>query len=163
MFGQIRAQSADEYVKKIEKLKVHKKLSTKTSTDKTFAGSVTAYYDQDSLVLISSLTDAEAAGTETLYFFKDGVVLKVFIMAAILNSHDEWAGYYFKHQSVDRCYTCHGAQNCTVTEITLGNNPAVVMTEMNRQKKLTKDEVDKILIESKKLSEELKTISKELK
>lgn len=65
------SQTADDYVRTIEKLRSKGKLTTKSSIDKTFVGSVTGYYDHDSIVLINSLTDAEAAGTETLYFGRD--------------------------------------------------------------------------------------------
>lgn len=105
-FGQSWSQSEDDYVKTIERLLTKGKLTTKTSTDKTFVGSVTAYYDKDSLVLINSLTDAEAAGTETLYYIKNGVLKKVFIMTALLSSNDKWAEFYSKHKSRDNCYKC---------------------------------------------------------
>src|SRR6186713_882835 len=78
--GLARSQSPDGYVKEIEKLRREGKLTAKSSTDKTFVGSVTAYYDKDSLVLINSLADAEASMTETLYYVKNGVVKKVYIM-----------------------------------------------------------------------------------
>ena len=61
IFGHAWSQSPDDYVKSIEKLRGKGKLTAKSSVDKTFVGSVTAYYHKDSLVLISTLTDAEAA------------------------------------------------------------------------------------------------------
>lgn len=134
----------------------------KASTDKTFAGSVRAYYDKDSLVLINSLTDAEAAGTETLYFLKDGILKKVFIMGATFDSSDEWTDYYSRHKSVDGCYTCHGKKNCIVTEITFGDNPIIVMIDNRKKRKLSQDEQDKLIFELRKTSEELKVLSKEL-
>jgi len=159
IFGQLWSQSTDGYVKTIERLRSKGKLTAKTSTDKTVVGSVTAYYDKDSLVLINSLTDAETAGTETLYFLKDGVLQKVFIIAATFNSNDEWTEYYARHKSIDKCYKCHGKRNCIVTEITFGNKPTIVTSE---NIELTQEEKDKMLTDLQSTSEELKVLSKEL-
>lgn len=161
-FGQLWSQTPDDYVKTIEKLRSKGKLTTKASTDKTIVGSMRVYYDRDSLVLINSLTDAEAAGTEILYFLKEGVLKKAFIMAATFDSNDEWTEYYSRHKSVDKCYSCHGKINCIVTEVTFGDKPTVVTTENKKKRELTGDEKEKILTELLKTSEELKVLSKEL-
>jgi len=161
-FGQARSQHPDTYVKTIEKLKSKGKLTTKSSTEKTFVGSVTGYYDNDSLVLISSLTDAEAAGTETLYFIKEGVLKKVFIIAATFDSNVEWKEYYSKHKSIDKCYTCHGKSNCIVTEITLGDKQTIVVIESKKKRELTLDEKDKMLADVRRTSDELQVHLKEL-
>jgi hypothetical protein len=87
--GQVWSQPTDNYVRTIEKLRSKDKLTTKSSVDKTFVGSVTGYYDKDSIVLISSLSDAEAAGTETLYFIKDGILKKAFVMEENMNAKEE--------------------------------------------------------------------------
>ncbi|HYF68683.1 MAG TPA: hypothetical protein VD884_11130 [Ohtaekwangia sp.] len=67
-FCPVWSQPSDDYVTAIEKLRSEGKLTTRSSTNRTFAGSVTGYYDNDSLVLINILTDTEEAGTETIYF-----------------------------------------------------------------------------------------------
>ena len=160
--GQVWSQTTDNYVKTIEKLRSKGKLTTKSSIDKTFVGSVTGYYDNDSLVLISSLTDAEAAGTETLYYIENWTLKKVFVMAATFDSNDEWKEYYSKHKSVDNCYKCHGKPNCIVTEITFGDKPTIIVTEDKRKKELTGDDKTKMLFEVKRTCDELKVLLKEL-
>ncbi|MBL7834639.1 MAG: hypothetical protein JNK18_11830 [Cyclobacteriaceae bacterium] len=156
------SQSPDNYVKSIEKLRSKGKLTTKSSIDKTFAGSVTGYYYKDSIVLISSLTDAEAAGTETLYFLKDGRLKKVFVMSTTFESNDDWKEYYSKHKSVDNCYKCHGKPNCTVTEITFGDMPTIFMTEEKIKKELTGDSKEKMLFDVKRTCGELEVLVKDL-
>jgi hypothetical protein len=156
------SQSTDNYVKRIEKLRSQGKLTAKTSIDKTFAGSVTAYYDKDSIVLISSLTDAEAAGMETMYFIKDGTVMKVYKMAATFSSDDEWKEYYSRHKLLEHCYECHKKSNCVVTEIAFGNVPTVFITEKRGRRELTGDDKEKILLEVKGTYEELKLLVNEL-
>ena len=160
--GQVWSQPTDNYVRTIEKLRSKGKLTTKSSVDKTFVGSVTGYYDKDSIVLISSLTDAEAAGTETLYFIKDGILKNVFVMEATFDSNDEWKEYYSKHKSVDNCYKCHGKPNCTVTEITFGDKPTIFMTEDKRKRELTGDSKEKMLFDVKRTCDELKVLVKDL-
>lgn len=160
--GQIWSQPTDSYVKRIEKLRSKGKLTAKSSFDKTFVGSVTGYYDKDSIVLINSLTDAEAAGTETLYFIKDGTFEKVFVMAATFDSNDEWKEYYSKHKFADNCYKCHGKPNCIVTEITFGDQPTVFVTENKGKRELNGDDKDKMLLEVKRTCDELKVLVKEL-
>jgi len=160
--GQVWSQPTDNYVRTIEKLRSKGKLTTKSSVDKTFVGSVTSYYDKDSIVLISSLTDAEAAGTETLYFIKDGILKNVFVMEATFDSNDEWKEYYSKHKSVDNCYKCHGKPNCTVTEITFGDKPTIFMTEDKRKRELTGDSKEKMLFDVKRTCDELKVLVKDL-
>jgi len=159
-FGQLWSQSADNYVKTIERLRSKSKLTTKSSTDKTFVGSVTAYYDKDSLVLINSLRDGETGGAETLYFLKNGVLMKVFIMSTAFDSRDEWSGYYSKHKSIDKCYTCHGKENCIVTEITFGDKPTIVTNKKKRE--LAQDKKDKMITELRRTTEELKSLLKGL-
>jgi hypothetical protein len=160
--GQVYSQPTDSYVKTIEKLRSKGKLTTKSSIDKTFVGSVTGYYDKDSIVLINSLTDAEAAGTETLYFIKDGTLKKVYVMAATFDSNDEWKEYYSKHKSVDNCYKCHGKPNCIVTEIKFGDQPTVFVTENKRKRELNGDDKDKMLLDVRRTFDELKVLVKEL-
>jgi hypothetical protein len=135
---------------------------TKASTDKTFVGSVTAYYDKDSLVLINTLTDAEAGGTETLYFLSEGVLMKVFIMSTTFDSSDEWTKYASRHKSVDQCCTCHGERNCIVTEVTFGNKPTIEKTENKNKRELTQSEKEKLLSELQRISEELEILSERL-
>ena len=154
-YGQVWSQTP-------EKLRSKGKLTKKSSTDKTFVGSLTGYFNNDSIVLINGLTDAEAAGTETLYFIKDGVIKKVFIMAATFNSSDEWTEYYSKHKSIENCYTCHGKPNCIVTEITLGDKPTVIVTENKKKKELSHDEKEKMLVDVKRTSDELQVLIKGL-
>ena len=161
-FGQVWSQTSDDYVRTIEKLRGKGKLTTKSSTGKTFVGSVTGYYDNNSIVLINSLTDAEEAGTETLYFIKDGVLKKVFILAATFESNDEWKEYYSKHKSIDKCYTCHGKPDCIVTEITFGDKPRIIVTERKKIRELTQVDKDKMLMDVIKTSEELKTLLKKM-
>jgi hypothetical protein len=160
--GQVWSQPTDNYVRTIEKLRSKGKLTTKSSVDKTFVGSVTGYYDKDSIVLISSLTDAEAAGTETLYFIKDGILKKVFVMEATFDSNNEWKEYYSKHKSVDNCYKCHGKVNCIVTEITFGDQPTIILTEDKRKRELTGDDKEKMLLYLKRTCDELKILIKDL-
>jgi hypothetical protein len=161
-FGHVWSQTPDDYVKTIEKLRSKGELTTKSSNVKTFVGSLTGYYANDSLVLINSLTDAEAAGTETLYFIKHGVLKKVFIMAATFDSSDKWTGYYSKHKSIDNCYTCHGKPNCIVTEITLGDKPTIIVIENKKKKELSKDEKEKMLAHVRKTCDELVVLIKGL-
>ncbi|HEU5290013.1 MAG TPA: hypothetical protein VFU05_05165 [Cyclobacteriaceae bacterium] len=162
-FGQLWSQSADDYVRKIEGLRNKGQLTTKTSVDKTPVGSMTAYYNnKKSLVLISTLTDAEASGTETLYFFRDGILTKAFIMASTFKSNDGWKEYYKKHKSVDKCYSCHGEPYCRVTAITFADSATFAATENKKQRKITQDEKTKMLTELQKTSEELKILAKEL-
>jgi len=160
--GQVWSQSTENYVKTIEKLRSKGKLSTKNSSDKTFVGFVTGYYDKDSIVLISSLTDAEAAGTETLYFIKDGTLKKVFVMAATFDSNDEWKDYYSKHVLVDNCYKCHGKPNCIVTEITFGGTPTIFVTDNKRKRGLTGETKEKLLLDVKRTYDELMVLVKDL-
>jgi hypothetical protein len=157
------SQSSDGYVQSIEKARRIGQLTSRSSTEKTAVGSVTAYYKQDALVLIASLTDAEAAGTETLYFFKDGVLKKVFIMAATFRSHNEWKDYYAGHTEADRCFGCHGQATCTVTEVTFGNRPTITVLEQNKRRESTGVEKDKMLEEVRRTSEELKILAEEFK
>lgn len=152
------SQSADNYVQTIMKLRDEGKLATKSSLDKTFVGSLTAYYDKDSIVLISSLTDAEAAGTETIYFVKGGILKKVFIMAATFDSNDEWKEYYSKHKSVDNCYRCHGKPNCIVTEITYGIKAQVLTTENRKKIEVIGEERERMLRDVKRTCEELQVL-----
>ena len=161
-FGQSWSQSADDYVKTIEKLRHEGKLTAKVSPDKTFAGSVTAYYDKDSLVLINSLTDAETAGTEILYFLKDGFLTKAFIMDATFNANEEWAEYYSSHKSFDKCYECHGKRNCILTEVTFGYKPTIARTENKGKRQLTQSEKEALLADLIRTSDELKLLSREL-
>jgi hypothetical protein len=161
-FGQLWSQTPDDYVRTIETLRGKGKLTAKRSEDKTFVGAVTGYYHNDSIVLINTLTDAEAAGTETLYFVKDGVLKKVFIMAATFESNADWKGYYSKHKSVSNCYTCHGEANCIVTEITLGDKPTVIVIENKKKKELDDDEKDKMFADVKRTSDELQVLIKQL-
>ena len=156
--GQVWSQPTDKYVRTIEKLRSKGKLTTKSSIDKTFVGSVTGYYDKDSIVLISSLTDAEAAGTETLYFIKNGILKKVFVMEATFDSNDEWKEYYSKHKSVDNCYKCHGKANCIVTEITFGDKPTITLTESKKKRELTGDDKEMMLLYLKRMCDELKAL-----
>ncbi len=160
--GQVCSQPTDSYVKTIEELRSKGKLTAKSSIDKTFVGSVTGYYDKDSLVLISSLTDAEAAGTETLYFIKDGTLKKVFVMAATFDSNDEWKEYFSKHKSVDNCFICHGKPNCIVTEITYVSKPTIFVTDDKGTREMTGDEKKNMLHAVNRTCNELKTIVKEL-
>jgi hypothetical protein len=162
-FGQSWSQSKNDYVKTIERLWTNGKLTTKTSTDKTFVGSVTAYYHNDSLVLINSLTDAEAAGTETLYYIENGALKKVFIVTALLESNDKWTEFYSKHKSRDNCYKCHGNFECFVTEIIFGDSVTIKTKENAKLKQLTQDDKEKMLWDIRKTYEELKTLLKELK
>jgi hypothetical protein len=162
-FGQLWSQSADNYVKTIEKLRAKGQLTTKASADKTFVGSVTAYFDKDSLVLINSLTDAETAGTETRYYIRDGNVKKVLIMTALLASNDKWTEFYSKHKSGDNCYKCHGNPECFVREITFGDKVTIKTKENGKAKQLTQHDNERMLSDIRKTYQELKTLLKELK
>jgi antitoxin component YwqK of YwqJK toxin-antitoxin module len=155
-------QRPDNYVKTIEKLKGKGKLTTMTYPCKTFVGSLTGYRNNGSLVLINSLTDAEAAGTETLYYLKNGILRKVFIMNVTFDSNDEWQEYYLKHKSADRCQSCHGKPNCIVTEITLGDTVTIVVIDGKEKTQLTPHEKKKMLMNIQTTSEELKALLKEL-
>lgn len=156
------SQSPDYYVKAIEKLRTKGKLTAKSSIDKTFVGSVTAYYYNDSLVLISTLTDAEAAGTETLYFLKRKVLTKAFVMESTFNSTDEWTEYFSRHKAADKCYSCHGKMNCIMTEFTFGDKPTVVRTDNKKRIELSLDEKDRMTNELINTCEQLIVLSKEL-
>lgn len=157
------SQSKDNnYVDKIEKLRGENKLTVKTYPEKTFVGSLSGYYYNDALVLINSLTDAEAAGTETLYYIEHGVLRKVFAMAATFDSNKEWPEYFAKHKSEEKCYECHGKPNCVVTIITFDRNPVVSMTVNKRSRKLTKDEETSILKETVETKSELEKMLNEL-
>jgi hypothetical protein len=157
------SQSPDDYVKAIEKLRSKGKLAAKSSIDKTFVGSVTAYYDKDSLVLISSLTDAEAAGTETLYFLQRGVLTKAFVMESTFNSSNEWTKYFSRHKGADKCYSCHGKKNCIVTEFTFRKKPTVLRAENKKKMELTGEENEAMVKELIKTFEELKALTRELR
>jgi hypothetical protein len=161
-FAHAWSQKSDDYAKTIENLRSKGKLTTKSTADKTVVGAVTGYYDNDSIVLINSLTDAEAAGTETLYFIKDGILTKVYIMAATFDSNDEWSDYHAKHMAIDQCYACHGKPNCIVTEITLDDSPTIVVTEHKKKRELTQDEKEKMIADIRKTSDELQVVLKEL-
>lgn len=155
-------QSPDAYVKAIEKLRSKGKLTAKSSIDRTFVGSVTAYYDKDSLVMISSLTDAEAAGTETLYFLQRGMLTKAFVMESTFNSSHEWTEYFSRHEAADKCYLCHGKKNCIVTEFTFGEKPTVVRTENKKKIELTAEEKEERIEELIATCEQLKDLTNEL-
>jgi hypothetical protein len=160
--GQVWSQPTDNYVKTIEKLRDKGRLATKSSIDKTFVGSVTAYYDKNEIVLIHSLTDAETAGTETLYYIENGTLKKIFVMSATFDSNDEWKEYYSKHKSVDNCFKCHGKPNCIVTEITFGDNSKIVVTEDKIKREVTGDDKEKMLLDVKLTFDELKVLVDEL-
>lgn len=162
-FGQLWSQSVDDYVKTIERLRSSRNLITKSSTDKTFVGAVTAYYHKDSLVLINTLTDAEAAGTETLYFIEKGILKKMLIVAATFDSNAEWKEYYSKHKSMDNCYKCHGKQNCIMTDITFGNKSTIVVIENKIKKELVGDHKEKMLLDVGRTYDELRKLVKELR
>ncbi len=162
VFGQLWSQSVDDYVKKIEELRIKGKLTTKSSTDKTIVGSVTAYYNKDSLVLINSLTDAEEAGTELLYFYKDDILKKVFIISASFDSNKDWTGYYSRHKSLDKCYTCHGERRCIITEVVFNSKPTVATTGSKKIRELTQAEKEEMLMGLQRTSDELRVLVKEL-
>jgi hypothetical protein len=86
--------SGDGFVRTIEGLRRDDSLNAKTYPGNTFAGLLTGCHDTGTLVLINTLTDAEAAGTETLYYIRDGALSKVFMMAARFEAHEEWPGYF---------------------------------------------------------------------
>lgn len=161
--GHSWAQSPDDYVKAIQKLRSKDKLTAKSSVDKTFVGSVTAYYDNDSLVLISTLTDAEAAGTETLYFLQRGVLTKAFVMESTFNSSNEWTEYFTRHKAADKCYSCHGKMNCIMTEFTFGDKPTVMRTDNKKKTEVTGEEKEAMVKEFIKTFEELKALARELR
>jgi antitoxin component YwqK of YwqJK toxin-antitoxin module len=161
-FGQVACQRTDNYVATVDKLRNQGKLTAKAYPDKTFVGSVTGYYNKGSLVLINSLTDAEAAGTETLYYIKDGVLKKIFILAAQLESNKDWRAYFEKHKSKDNCRECHGQLNCIVTEITFDDKSITTITQGKETKRLNRDDETKLLTDVQKTVEELKVLLKEL-
>lgn len=152
----------DDFVRKVERLRRGNNLTVKTYPGKTFVGSLTGYYDKGKLVLINSLTDAEAAGTETLYYIRNGALSKVFIMAAQFDSNEEWDAYFSKHTSADNCYSCHGKPRCIITVITFDGDPTVTVTEMDESKQLTKAEKEEIIRGVLTTREQLETLLKEL-
>lgn len=154
--------SADDFVRTIEQLRRDGSLTAKIYPGKTFAGALTGYYDKGTLVLINSLTDAEAAGTETLHYIKDGALSKVFIMAAQFEAHEEWAEYFSKHKLADKCYACHGKPHCIVTVITFEGGPTVTVTEIGKSKHLTEAEEAEIIGGVITTREELEALLKEL-
>jgi hypothetical protein len=160
---QARAQGrGDDFVRRIERLRHENKLITKTYPDKTSVGSLTGYYDKGALVLINSLTDAEAAGTETLYYIRNGALSKVFIMAAQFNSHEEWAEYFSKHTALDSCHSCHGKPHCVVTVISFDRDETVTITENGKVRQPAKAEKEEILGGVVTTRKELETLLKEL-
>lgn len=152
----------DDFVRTTERLRHDGSLTTKTYPGKTFAGSLTGYYHNGTLVLINTLTDAEAAGTETLYFIRDGALSKVFIMAAQFEAHEEWAGYFSKHKLADKCYACHGKRHCVVTVITFDGGPIIAVTEKGMAKHLTEAEQAEIIGRAISARRELEALLKEL-
>ena len=161
-FGQLSGQSVDSYVTSIEKQRRAGVLIEKASADKTVVGSLTAFYDGDSLVLINSLMDGEASGVESLYYIKDGALKKVFIMTAHLGTNDKWKGYHSRHEAQENCYTCHGIPECFVAEITYGDKTVIRRTENGRAKLLTEDDQDRMVSDIQKTFEELKSLVKDL-
>jgi hypothetical protein len=162
--AQARSQNndVDDFVRTVTKLRKDKKLTAKIHPDKTFVGSLTGYYDKDSLVLINTLTDAEAAGTETLYFIQNGLVKRVYTIAAQFDSNEEWPEYFSKHKSANNCYACHSKPNCTVTVINFNDDGIVEILKKGKPQKITPDEKTKILSEALMKSRELTLLVKQL-
>jgi hypothetical protein len=160
-FGELWSQSADAYVKSIDKLRRKGKLTFKSSTDKTIVGSLTAYYYNGSLVLLSSLTDAETAGTETLYYLRGEELVKVYMMAAQLRSHEDWKRYAGRHKKMQACRSCHRESDCTVTEVTVASDE-IAMLERGKSQAVPEEEKAKIIANIRATVEELKAIAKNM-
>lgn len=162
LFEPCWSQHPDEYVKQIEKLRSKGKLTEKTYPGKTFVGSLTGYYENDSLVLINTLTDAEAAGGEILYYIRNGALKKIFIMSAQFESNKAWAGYYAKHRAAEECLKCHQTPTCLVTEITLGRDTTLSMTSNRTVQQVTQKAKTEMIEHLSKTAEELKVLLREL-
>jgi hypothetical protein len=159
-----QTDNVDHLVRALEKQRNEKRLTGRVYPGKIFVGSLTGYYDaQDSLVMINTLTDAEEAGTETLYYFQHGLLKRVYVMAARLDSNPEWTEYFSKHTSTDNCKSCHSKPNCTVTIITLAADTTLEMTENLRARKIAQSERTKVISEIVATSKELRVMLKELK
>ena len=153
--------SADDWVKAVDLLRKAGKLKVKTYPDKTFAGSLSGYYDNDSLVFINSLTDAEATGSETSYYIKDGVLQKAFIMTAEVEP-GTWMEYYSKHLKNEECRSCHGKPICIVSTITLLPQPNVESTRNSQPITTSAIEKEKLIDYLRKTSKELAVLLEEL-
>jgi len=155
-------QQKEDFVGWVEKLRKENKVTIKAYPDKTFVGSLTGYYDNGSLVLINSLTDAEFGGTETLYYIKDGALHSVFISTASFDSSDEWAGYFAKHKAFDRCKSCHGKKQCFTLAISFESSPLFVAKTNGKMRSLNQDEREKALADVEKTRKQLEAMLSEL-
>jgi len=155
-------QQKEDFVGRIERLRKENKLTVKAYPDKTFVGSVAGYYDNGSLVLINSLTDAEFGGTETCYYIKGGALHSVFVSTASFHSSDEWAGYFTKHKAVDKCKSCHGKKYCFTLAIIFSSNPLIVAKENGKMKRLNQDEREKAITDVNKNREQLESMLSKL-
>lgn len=158
--GQVHAQDKviDQWVKTVDAFRKNGKLTTRAYPDKTFVGALVGYYDNDSLVLINSVTDAEAAGTETLYYIKDGALQKVFIMAAVFDSNDEWNEYRSKHRRNENCLSCHLKPNCSITIITFQKEPVIEVFQNKIPVDLSREEKNEMINEVSRTYKELQVL-----
>lgn len=151
-------KAIDHWVKTVDTLRKDGKLTTRAYPDKTFVGAFAGYYDKDSLVLINSLTDAEAAGTETLYYIKDGALQKVFILAAVFDSNNEWNEYGAKHRRNEECLSCHLKPNCRVTVITFRKEPVIEVFQNKVPVDLSQEEKNEMINEVSRTYKELQVL-----
>jgi len=86
-YGQDR--NIDSWIKQVDSLRQKHQLKIKEYPGKTFVGSLTGFYFNDSLVFINTLTDGEEAGIETQYYIKEGLLLKVLTLTAHFDSSGE--------------------------------------------------------------------------
>lgn len=155
-------KTIDQWVKTVDALRKSGKLTVRVHPDKTFVGALAGYYDNDSLVLINSLTDAEAAGVETLYYIKDGALQKVLIMAAVFDSSDEWNEYSLKHKRNEDCLACHLKPNCGVTIITFQQEPRMEAFQNKKPVSVNQEEKNEMIDEVSRTYKELRVLLAEL-
>ncbi len=162
-FGSAFSQvDVDNFVKTIEKLRREKKLIIKAYPDKTFVGSLTGYYQDDSLVLINTLTDGEMSGRESLYYFKNGNLVKLYIIKAEFDSSDVWRDYFAKHMAIENCEVCHSKPNCTTAVVTFQSDTTFEGTHRGKQRTISTKEREEIVHQIPKTIRELKILLKEL-
>jgi antitoxin component YwqK of YwqJK toxin-antitoxin module len=127
----------DRYVKTIDSLYIHNKLSVKEYPGRTFVGSLNGYYHNGTLVYVNTLMDGEYGGIETKYYVKDTVLYKVLQMSAGFKEPNEWKAYYAKHKKNKQCNVCHNTKDCIITTLIYNKSNTLVSVSKGKKLKLS--------------------------
>ena len=103
-------------------------LKKKEYDGRTFVGSLSGYYFNDTLVYVYTLTDGEYGGVETKYYCRDTTLMKVNSMSAQFVDPNEWTDYYKKHKKNQNCNGCHSKVSCNKTTIVFAKQISINST-----------------------------------